>query len=37
MVKDVSAAIEGQENTVFPVKSSLRIAEILDSVRSTDF
>jgi len=37
MVQDVSAAIEGQENTVFPVESSLRIAEILDSVRSTDF
>jgi hypothetical protein len=34
MVEDVSAAILGKRATVFPAASSLRVAEILDSVRA---
>lgn len=33
MVQDVSLAIRGESSTVFPVESSLRVAEILDSIR----
>lgn len=33
MVEDVSAAINGDEATVFPASSSLRVAEILDAIR----
>ena len=33
MVQDVSAAISGDVATVFPSSSSLRVAEILDSIR----
>jgi len=34
MVQDVSAAIEGGEHGIFPALSSLRSAEILDSIRT---
>ena len=34
MVEDVSAAILGERATVFPEASSLRVAEILDSIRA---
>ncbi|MBU3703917.1 MAG: Gfo/Idh/MocA family oxidoreductase [Ilumatobacteraceae bacterium] len=34
MVKDVSAAIRGESNKIFPALSSLRVAEILDSIRT---
>jgi D-xylose 1-dehydrogenase (NADP+, D-xylono-1,5-lactone-forming) len=34
MVQDVSAAIRGDVSTVFPIESSLRVAEILDVVRT---
>ncbi len=33
MVQDVSAAIRGKDATIFPENSSLRVAEILDSIR----
>ncbi len=35
MVQDVSAAIRGESAEVFPASSSLRVAEILDSIRTT--
>ena len=35
MVEDVSAAISGEESTVFPASSSLQVAEILDAIRAT--
>lgn len=35
MVQDISAAINGEEATVFPSSSSLRVAEILDSIRQS--
>ena len=34
MVQDVSAAIVGEASSVFPLSSSLRVAEVLDSIRS---
>jgi predicted dehydrogenase len=34
MVQDVSAAIRGEDSSVFPSTSSLRVAEILDSIRT---
>lgn len=34
MVQDVSAAIRGESSSVFPSASSLRAAEILDSIRN---
>ena len=34
MVQDVSAAIRGERAEVFPASSSLRVAEILDSIRN---
>ena len=34
MVQDVSAAIRGESAEVFPASSSLRVAEILDSIRN---
>ena len=34
MVEDVSAAIRGERNKVFPAPSSLRVTEILDSIRT---
>ena len=34
MVQDVSAAIRGERSEVFPASSSLRVAEILDSIRN---
>jgi predicted dehydrogenase len=34
MVQDVSAAIRGEDSSVFPSKSSLQVAEILDSIRN---
>ena len=34
MVEDVSAAIRGERADVFPASSSLRVAEILDSIRA---
>jgi len=34
MVQDVSAAIRGERVEVFPASSSLRVAEILDSIRN---
>lgn len=34
MVEDVSAAVRGESNNVFPAPSSLRAAEILDSIRT---
>jgi len=34
MVQDVSAAIRSEVSSVFPSTSSLRVAEILDSIRS---
>lgn len=34
MVEDVSAAIRGESNKIFPAPSSLRVAEILDSIRT---
>jgi predicted dehydrogenase len=34
MVQDVSAAIRGESSSVFPSASSLRVAEILDSIRA---
>lgn len=34
MVQDVSAAIQGEVNDVFPASSSLQVAEILDAIRS---
>lgn len=34
MVQDVSEAIRGEAATVFPAASSLRVAEILDSIRT---
>ena len=34
MVQDVSAAIRGESSSVFPSASSLRVAEILDSIRN---
>ena len=34
MVEDVSAAIRGESAEVFPGSSSLRVAEILDSIRA---
>jgi predicted dehydrogenase len=34
MVQDVSAAIRGEDSQVFPSASSLRVAEILDSIRA---
>jgi hypothetical protein len=34
MVQDVSAAICGESAEVFPASSSLRVAEILDSIRN---
>jgi len=33
MVQDVSAAIQGRDHHIFPASSSLRAAEILDSIR----
>ncbi|MFM9166563.1 MAG: hypothetical protein ACKOQO_07120, partial [Candidatus Limnocylindrus sp.] len=34
MVQDVSAAIRGEDNAIFPASSSLRAAEVLDAIRS---
>ena len=34
MVQDVSAAIRGERSEVFPASSSLRVAEILDSIQA---
>jgi predicted dehydrogenase len=34
MVQDVSAAIRGESSSVFPASSSLRVAEILDSIQA---
>ena len=34
MVQDVSAAIRGEDSSVFPSTSSLQVAEILDSIRN---
>ena len=34
MVQDVSAAIRGEDSQVFPSVSSLRVAEILDTIRA---
>ncbi|MBU6241903.1 MAG: Gfo/Idh/MocA family oxidoreductase [Acidobacteria bacterium] len=34
MVEDVSAAIRGESNKIFPAPSSLRVAEIMDSIRT---
>lgn len=34
MVQDVSAAIVGEASSVFPLSSSLRVAQVLDSIRS---
>jgi xylose dehydrogenase (NAD/NADP) len=34
MVQDVSAAIRGENSEVFPASSSLRVAEILDSIQA---
>ena len=34
MVQDVSAAIRGEDSSVFPSKSSLQVAQILDSIRN---
>ena len=36
MVQDVSAAIRGESAEVFPASSSLRVAEILDSIRTSE-
>ena len=34
MVEDVSAAIRGESAEVFPASSSLRVADIFDSIRA---
>jgi hypothetical protein len=34
MVQDVSTAIRGESSDVFPASSSLRVAEILDSIQT---
>ena len=36
MVQGVSAAIRGENSEVFPASSSLRVAEILDSIRTSE-
>lgn len=35
MVQDVSASIRGEKSSLFPPASSLRVAEILDTIRSS--